>query len=634
MASRTRLSASRRLALSFTLVLLVPASAVIWLGIRAVRDDGIQQAQAAEQRRERSATQIADGIAQAIRTTELQMSAAVDVLKSSLTGEDVFVAWQESVAEEAEPAVFEGAEGLEFQGKDLKAAKTAYEEYAKSSDPALRAGALLRLARVHHRLGESEAALSTLSALAREATARVAELPADLVARRARCDLLASLGHVSMLSAEATSLEADLIGLRWPLDPATWRQYAEEAARWAGTPAASNDINQRAPIAERLWERYGTSRAPASGRDLVSFGSAAPAVVLWQRSNDRFVALAAGTAFQTRQWFETSHKDFSEGLTVGVISQDGRTIWGSIAASSAGVVARRSLGESGLPWIVAVSSTSQASSAAALPTHRGLLVAGLALVVMVIAAGGYFVARAVRRELAIADMQSDFVSAVSHEFRTPLTSLRQFTDLLTAPNEPDTTKREQFHQAQRRATDRLQRLVESLLDFGRMEAGARAYDLTPERFDRLIGPVIEDFRREALPSGFTLNTSLQDGDVVVHAEASTFGRALWNLLDNAVKYSGDARTIAVRSARRGDAIAIDIADLGIGIPRDEQPHLFDKFFRGAESRTRGINGTGIGLAMVKQIVDAHRGIVAVSSVVGQGTTFTITLPVDPQVNGQ
>src|SRR5262249_11753499 len=139
----------------------------------------------------------------------------------------------------------------------------------------------------------------------------------------------------------------------------------------------------------------------------------------------------------------------------------------------------------------------------AVATARGRLVlSGLGLLLLVVAAGSYFVARAFARELAVARLQSDFVAAVSHEFRTPLTSLRQISELLSDGRVKDATHLSSYYQKQVRATARLQRLVESLLDFGRMEAGAKPYRM--ERLDAAgwVRSVVEDFRMEAAAAGF------------------------------------------------------------------------------------------------------------------------------------
>ncbi len=257
------------------------------------------------------------------------------------------------------------------------------------------------------------------------------------------------------------------------------------------------------------------------------------------------------------------------------------------------------------------------------PGRRRLWLAGLAALVLLVVAGGYFIARAVSRELAVARLQSDFVAAVSHEFRTPLTSLRQTTEILADDRVVSDEQRRDYYQKQARATERLQRLVESLLDFGRMEAGRRPYRL--ERLDagELVRAVVEEFQAEAGEYRVELSAN---GAAAVDADPDALGRALWNLLDNAVKYSPDCRTVWVELTARSNRLAITVRDQGIGIPRAEQKEIFHRFVRGAAAKSNGIKGTGVGLAMVRHIVEAHGGEVRLESEPGKGSTFTVLLP--------
>ena len=229
------------------------------------------------------------------------------------------------------------------------------------------------------------------------------------------------------------------------------------------------------------------------------------------------------------------------------------------------------------------------------------------------------------RELAVGRLQSDFVAAVSHEFRTPLTALRQFTDMLREHPALDDHRRGIAYDAQSRATDRLTRLVESLLDFGRMEAGAARYRFEARDGTELVRRVVEDFCADARAAGRDVEFH-GDGSAPIETDDEALSRAVWNLLDNAVKYSPEASSVEVSLERRNGHVLIAVRDHGIGIPPHEQAQIFTKFHRGEQARTRGIKGTGIGLAMVDEIVKAHHGRIDVQSEPGKGSTFTIVLP--------
>jgi signal transduction histidine kinase len=233
--------------------------------------------------------------------------------------------------------------------------------------------------------------------------------------------------------------------------------------------------------------------------------------------------------------------------------------------------------------------------------------------------------RAIGRELAVARQQSNFVAAVSHEFRTPLTSLKHFVELLREQPALDADRRRECYDAQARAVDRLSRLVESLLDFGRLEAGTQQYRFAPQDCAALAQSVVDDFATHATNAGYTIALDAPRS-ATVNVDADAFSRALWNLLDNAMKYSPASSTIEVGVRAAHGSVCIDVRDRGIGVGKEESRDIFRRFHRGAEARSRGIRGTGLGLAMVIEIMQAHGGRVDLESQPGQGSTFTLVFP--------
>jgi two-component system phosphate regulon sensor histidine kinase PhoR len=188
-------------------------------------------------------------------------------------------------------------------------------------------------------------------------------------------------------------------------------------------------------------------------------------------------------------------------------------------------------------------------------------------------------------------------------------------------------RRRSFYDVYRRNTERLHQLVESLLDFARMEAGRKAYDRQPIDAVALTTHVVAEFQRHA-PVGsarIELETAAASG-LQIHGDRDALVNALWNLLDNAVKYSPDGGPIHVSVGPHPLGTVIAVKDSGLGIARHERDAIFQRFVRGKQAVDLGIKGTGLGLAMVAHIARAHDGDVEVESDEGQGSTFRLALP--------
>jgi signal transduction histidine kinase len=353
---------------------------------------------------------------------------------------------------------------------------------------------------------------------------------------------------------------------------------------------------------------------------------------LYRSTTNRLVALVSGPGFLDHS-VVMPLRDLLERHNVGIVLADveGQTLrsfrTGQITETQ-GVV--RTMAETRLPWTLRVVSADPDVDVARLAVRRWLLIGGLAFLALFAVAGSYFSVRAMTREIRAARLQSEFVAAVSHEFRTPLTSLRQFTDLLADGRVSSEADREKYYAALQRGTRRLTRLVENLLDFGRMEAGFYRFVLEPVRARDLVERVTMEFADEVRQRGYQLDVRWTGApDAVIHADEAAIGRALWNLLDNAVKYSPECQTVWVEAATTDTSVVIRIRDRGIGIAVPEQRAIFVKFVRGSLPSGYTIKGTGLGLALVDQIVQAHRGKVTVDSRPGQGSTFTLELPLRP-----
>jgi signal transduction histidine kinase len=275
------------------------------------------------------------------------------------------------------------------------------------------------------------------------------------------------------------------------------------------------------------------------------------------------------------------------------------------------------------------------------------LVRRVGVIGILVVVGGYVVARATFRELEVARLQREFVAAVSHEFRPPLTSMKHLVEMLDQDAVPSEERRRLYYRVLAQETNRLQRLVEDLLDFQRMEAGRAVYAMAPLDVAELVESVAAAFAGQHGSADRVVVRIAQRG-VLVRADAEALSRALWNLLDNAAKYAPADTPIAVELSADGGAqggvaedgavrqgvargvVRISVRDRGPGIAASDQARVFDKFYRAPSAIAAGVKGTGIGLAIVQHIVSAHGGRVVLESRPGDGCSFTIEVPVDEQ----
>lgn len=227
-------------------------------------------------------------------------------------------------------------------------------------------------------------------------------------------------------------------------------------------------------------------------------------------------------------------------------------------------------------------------------------------------------------------MKTAFVSTVSHELRTPLTSIKGFISTLLADVEGyyDHQTQREFYGIIDTECDRLTRLISDLLNVSRIEAG-RALDLNPKPVT--LPPLIEKVVRvqKSYTNKHTLITDIAEDLPIIIADEDKCEQMLTNLVNNAIKYSPKGGDITVKAVRDGDGVHMSITDQGMGIPESHMPKVFERFHRVDNRDTREVGGTGIGLYLVKHLVEAHGGKIWLESEVGVGTTFHFTLPGKP-----
>jgi signal transduction histidine kinase len=242
--------------------------------------------------------------------------------------------------------------------------------------------------------------------------------------------------------------------------------------------------------------------------------------------------------------------------------------------------------------------------------------------------GIVFMVRAVIHESEVSMMKSEFVSNVSHELKTPLALIRMFGETLDAGIVTDEKKRREFYSIIRKESERLSHLINNVLDFSRMDKGVKEYFFEETDLIKVVRSSLEAYKFHIRENGFEIESSLPDEILVLKIDRDAVSQALLNLLSNAVKYSGDRRHIKVEVGKNSSSALISVADHGIGIARKELNKIFEKFYRVPAAGGEEKRGSGLGLTLVKQIVEAHGGTVIVESEVGKGSKFTLKIPLN------
>jgi two-component system phosphate regulon sensor histidine kinase PhoR len=246
----------------------------------------------------------------------------------------------------------------------------------------------------------------------------------------------------------------------------------------------------------------------------------------------------------------------------------------------------------------------------------------------VLASGAWIVYRNMRREMELVRLKSDFVSNVSHELRTPLSLIRMFAETLEMGRLTSEDKKREYYTTILQETERLTRLVNNILNFSRMDAGKKEYHFEQTNVNEVLSMVLDTYELRLQSEGFTPVVELASGLPPISADKEAVSEAIINILDNAVKYSEAEKFFHIRSGRSEHGIFIEVEDHGIGIAPSQHEKIFETFYRVSGGLVHNTKGSGLGLALVKHIMDAHGGEVKVISSPGKGSTFRLEFPFD------
>lgn len=581
------------------------------------------------------------------------------------------------LAAPGESAGFQAAQRLEFRDKNHPRALAAYRKaMGGASNPRLAGMILNAIARVQKKSGLLKEAVSTYESIARDhgGTVIPGGLPLGPSAALEVCLLYRELKDIPKSLQLSLGLYRSLVRREWTLERGEFEFFAGRAKDLiteliAGPPpgvdlapfqrefrdleneeAESRKSTERIIVFEAgaapvLRDKTKTAAGPGLPEPLfarlaLDIGNL-PYLVSIERRTPRPgspVARAWGIIIDAEQFRENIlgpalRDSFPAGETSWVVKSRDGTIILSSENPAAGPAAFRTNFVSNFPdWAMEFHQPPPRLIKTFLLSRRGLYSFVFLLIAGILVFGLVLTTRAVSHELELARMKSDFVSTVSHEFKSPLTSIRQLAEMLQSGRVPSEERRQKYYDVLLEQSERLALLTDNILSLAKIEEGLAEFTFETTDISALLTDVVKSIQERVHHEGFDVGLSIEGALPRLAVDRAALSQAVTNLIDNAIKYSGDSRKISVSASLEEQTVMITVRDFGIGIKEEDIDRVFERFYRGGDELTRTVKGSGLGLTLVKEIVEAHRGKVHVESESGKGSMFSIWLPL-PQSEG-
>jgi signal transduction histidine kinase/tetratricopeptide (TPR) repeat protein len=573
------------------------------------------------------------------------------------------------------PAEIQAAQRLEFRQKDYPRALAAYRQALKhANDPRLEGLILNAVARVQRKSGLIKEAVSTYENIVRDyGGMTISEgIPLGPSASLEICVLSRELKDFAKSLQTSFGLYRSLLRREWTLERAEFDFFVQRAKTLIEEVLAGQPPGIDLPAFQSEFQTLEAEEAEQRNKTerMIAFEEgAAPALeaklrggtdetnrnfsrlALDVRNHSYLVSISRPTAppgsapdavwgiiIDAEQLRENALRpalrdNFRPGETTwSAIGKDGAVLLSSENAPAGPVTFRTNFVSNTPDWTLEFHQPPPRLIRTFLLSRRGLYSFVFLLIAGILVFGLVLTIRSVSHELELARMKSDFVSTVSHEFKSPLTSIRQLAEMLQSGRVPSEERRQQYYDVLLEQSERLALLTDNILSLAKIEEGRAEFAFETTDVSALLTKVVSSFQERVRHEGFEIGLNVEGPLPLIAVDRTALSQAITNLIDNAIKYSGDSRKISVSASLEEQAVAIAVQDFGIGIKKEDIPRLFERFYRGGDELTRTVKGSGLGLTLVKEIVEAHRGKVQVESEPGKGSLFSIWLPL-PQIKG-
>ena len=518
------------------------------------------------------------------------------------------------------------AESLEINQKDYPRAILAYTKLLEEATTEKRAVLLLRLARTLRKADRLDEASDVYKELRDVQSVWIGGLPADFIGRSELCDLASERGAISELANLSLPLYRDLTGGKWLLDKSRYSYYSECCRSWCQESQIQPDEFSRLKEIEdhKLSLTQAAEEFMAEPGRILSIGTET-FLCFWQA--DPMASVILSESFLQSLWWPQIVSAGGADIESFLYTSDGLVLFGSESSEASPLTVVQDIMIDNLPWRIQIWPASPETVQKEVRQRQGLFITILVFIGALLIFGSYITVRIVKRELEISRMRADFVSTVSHEFRSPLTGIRHLGEMLLDNRITDRTKQHLYYKMIVQESDRLTRLVENILDFSRLEEGRKEFRFKPLNTSAWLYELVKDFQTEIAAEGIDVEAGIPEELPPISADREALGSAVHNLLDNAVKYSPGEKTVWITVERKEGEINIAVRDKGVGISEQDRKHVFDRFYRAKGEISKRVKGAGLGLSLVRYIVEAHGGRVECESSPGEGSTFTISLPI-------
>jgi len=279
-------------------------------------------------------------------------------------------------------------------------------------------------------------------------------------------------------------------------------------------------------------------------------------------------------------------------------------------------------------WKLLLSENRPGFLATLMKAGSGIYLLAFILIVLFMLLGFVFILYTLNVELRLNKLKSEFISNVSHELKSPLTSIRMMTEMLHHNRVETEERKSAYYSAMLEESEHLSHLIDNILDFSRIDEDRKKYEFIDIDLDKLTRQFLKSIREMIKETGFDIRYSCPDKVPVIKADSNAILQVLYNLVDNAIKFSGKSRQIDINLVSGDNELQLCVKDYGIGISAKDQEKVFERFYRCGEPQRSGIRGSGIGLTIVKRIVEDHKGHLTLESKPGEGSTFCVHLPVN------